>query len=203
MPTSPYSSLKEPSKLKKIMLKVLHLRLLGWLATVLANSMNLLLFDQPARPSCTQPTPSGSQATETYRWNLTNGPMSSDGNSNIQLPLFAQESSFGKKDTLHTLLLRKLLSRLLTISNSIGESMKSCWQSPLRKVLKQSQRNLQVERKPQQSKLGFTKMVEQFRLPQVTTLVRTSPRCSKLSLKTKRIRKNLRTKQVGASQHDL
>ena len=109
-------------RLRKIMLKVLLLKLLGLLSQEKVISLSTLQSDLQARQLCTPPMPSGSKVIEIFQLNSINGPISSDGNLSIQLPLSEPDNFFGKKDILLMQLLKKPTRKCLTTYTSTVRS---------------------------------------------------------------------------------
>lgn len=99
---------KESLKSKRTMSKDSHQKSPGSPSPANQTLPNQLPSGQPVKPSCIQLMPTGLRATETSPSNSINGPMSSDGNSSIQLHSSEPENSSGKKAILPMLLSNKL-----------------------------------------------------------------------------------------------
>ena len=96
----------------------------------------------------------------------------------------------------------KLNKKCTPTSNSTPKLMQKSWLFQLSKVSKLNLKSSQVDTAHQQLKLGFMKMDVPYKLLPVIIWVKTLPKCSVLSFKMKRRKRNWFGKQVGDSPPD-
>ena len=166
-------------KLKRITLKVSPLKLHGWLNQEKVILLSQLPSDPQVRPSCTLHMLNGFKVIETFPWNLTSGPILSDGSSNTLLLSSELGNFYGRKGIQLMLLLKKLKRRCLIIFTSIVRCTQNCWLFQFAKVSKLNLKNSQEVWELQQLKLGFLKMEELFSQLHLITWVKILPKCSK------------------------
>jgi hypothetical protein len=129
---------------KRTTLKGLAPKLLGLLSQASQSCLNPLLFVLHLKRLCTPHLQNGSTVIVTCPYFWINGLMLWDGNLNILLLSLEQESSFGKKATLPTQLLRnRAFSYIKSLMNML-QSTKSSLPSPLLRDVNLRMKDLQV-----------------------------------------------------------
>ena len=187
---------------KKTMSLDSPLKLPGWQKLDRVKWLSPLPSVPLLRQSCTPPTPSGSDHTETSLFSSTNGPMWSDGNSSTLRLSLEQESSYGKKATLPTPLKKKQLLSSTKSKRFTRESTKSSSLVPSSVVVNLKMRDLQVPLIQQLSSFTSQWADVVFKEPHLTLSAKTSQRCLRSSSKMQTRKDNSSGKHPGAYQLD-